>query len=299
MKRQLYRMHDVKQDGVHLVSDEDEALRWNDRGYGIFWTVNEFNGARRIDNLTRLLSWAIDLDSGTKEDQLRRIGGELIDDLPTKPPPSLVIESKNGFHVYWNAYPGTSTEQHAEIMAGLVEHYGADPNAKDIARILRAPGFRHLKDPHDPFEVRVVLDRPDRAYSADSMQMAFRSERTERERVARSRMRADSHERRFLGSEGFWDRVFEIDARDALQRLSGHAAVSGEIFELRTQRSGNCNIRVNGKGTSCWVDTDGKIGSHDKGGPSVYQWLRWYGNSPAECAAVIKELFPEIAEDGD
>ena len=38
----------------------------------------------------------------------------------------------------------------------LVDDYGSDPNAKDISRVLRLPGFDHRKNPAQPHRVRIV-----------------------------------------------------------------------------------------------------------------------------------------------
>src|SRR4029077_7096129 len=34
--------------------------------------------------------------------------------------------------------------------------YGADKNARDLARVLRAPGFLHMKNPAEPLMIREV-----------------------------------------------------------------------------------------------------------------------------------------------
>ncbi|MGL4551260.1 MAG: primase C-terminal domain-containing protein, partial [Gemmataceae bacterium] len=41
----------------------------------------------------------------------------------------------------------------------LVARFGADPAAKDVTRVLRLPGFLHLKDPDSPFLCRLLVDR--------------------------------------------------------------------------------------------------------------------------------------------
>ena len=38
----------------------------------------------------------------------------------------------------------------------MIESYGSDPNAKDLSRVLRVPGFLHRKDRNNPHLVRVV-----------------------------------------------------------------------------------------------------------------------------------------------
>ena len=98
----------------------------------------------------------------------------------------------------------------------------------------------------------------------------------------------------FAGSDDFWERVYRLDCADGLLRLSGHEAVNGEVYSFKPVAKGNLNILVNGKGTSCWIDRTGKIGSLSGGGPTLAQWLRWLGLSYGAAAKVIKSLFPEI-----
>ncbi len=280
---QLYRMHDAEPRGVFEVT-RDEARAWNtpERGHGVFRTVNTFAGARRIENLERLNAWAIDMDDGTKEEQRARIlGSPLV--------PSIVVETKRGHQCYWRAKDAKREHWNAIVFASLVPHFGADKNARDIARILRAPGFLHLKDPADPFLVRII-HRFDVGYTEREMWSKFG-----RETQAESDRRVHDEVRREHSTHGddFWERVWHLDCRDALTRLSGHRAVNGEQFTFRRTARGTWNIFVNGKGTSCWVDAEGRIGSHSHGGPTIFQWLTWYGNGQREAIDTIKSVFPE------
>ncbi len=46
--RSLYRINDKNPGlGCHEVKSFAEADQWNEKGWGIFWTVNSFNGPRR------------------------------------------------------------------------------------------------------------------------------------------------------------------------------------------------------------------------------------------------------------
>ena len=52
---------------------------------------------------------------------------------------------------------GTFTrDDHRAVMQTMVERHGSDPNAKDLARVLRLPGFLHQKGV--PFMVRLTGD---------------------------------------------------------------------------------------------------------------------------------------------
>lgn len=278
-----YRMHDEKPNGVMPIHPS-EAFSWNARGCGIFWTVNEFNGPRRIENLTRIRAWAVDLDEGSKQEQWERLQRGLI--------PSRIVETKRGFQAYWRAKDARPEHWNAIVLDRLVPFYGADKNARDLARILRVPGFLHLKNPSEPFKV-IDAHLLDVSYSEQQMAEAYPL--PEKAKLDR---RAHEEQRKELKTEGstFWDRVWALDCRAGLERLSGSGAVGGERYTFKHNRSGTWNILVDGKGTSCWVDLNGRIGSLSHGGPSLYSWLRWFKHSPKECAEILKREFPELEE---
>lgn len=282
--RQFYRLHDVEGGGC-LPVDPADAHRWQKSGFGIFWTVNAFNGPRKKENLSAILAWAVDLDSGTKEEQRSRL-------LRSPVEPSLVVESARGYHAYWNALKREPIASPWErlVKDRLIPWFDADRNAGDVSRILRAPGYLHLKDPANPFPVRVVYEHPV-AYSYEQMAAMFPDAAAEHREAMRREWTPPS------GTGGdFWDAVWDLDCHEGLLRLSGHAAVGSERYTFKRTGSGTLNIVVDGKGTSCWVDKYGRIGSKTKGGPTLYQWLRWFGNSPGDCTRVLREIFPHLAD---
>lgn len=279
-------MHDTNPRGAFPLASESDARSWNtpEKGHGIFWTVNSFRGARRIENLERICAWAIDIDGGDKKAQMARIeSSPLI--------PSLVVETKSGHHVYWRARDASPDHWNAIVLDRLVPHFGADKNARDIARILRAPGFLHLKDPANPFPVRAIW-RHDCAYSERDMARKFEPATHE----LRQRATHDEARKQSRGADGddFWERLYNLDCAAALAHLSGSAIVSGEQFTFRRNRTGTRNILVDGKQTSCWIDKNGRIGSLSHGGPTLYQWLAWYGHSPRAIVDALKQAFPDL-----
>ena len=279
----LYRMNDANPAGMIQTRREDCA-EFNTRGFGIFHTVNTFDGPRRIENLVSIRAWAVDIDEGDKASQRRRIEAAPL-------MPSTVVESKNGYHAYWKA-KDARPEHYSTIVSRVVESVGGDRNARDLARVLRTPGFWHMKDPSHPFMVQVV-HRSEAVYT--EQQMAVRFPPCEDERRKADPKPAQRQPVSVTGDD-FWERVYDLDCAEALRRLSGHPIVSGDEFDLKRQRNGNQNIIVNGKSTSCWIDRAGRIGSRDRGGPTIAQWIRWYGHSYADAARVIRELFPEVVD---
>jgi hypothetical protein len=284
MKRSWYALYeaDDSEKGVREIQP-DEAQSLNEVGYGIFWSVNEFDGPRRKENLVKINSWAVDLDSGSKPEQWARIKAGLI--------PSLVVETRRGFHVYFHAKDGRPENWNAIVSDRLVPFYQADKNAKDIARILRVPGFYHCKNLLDRFQIRVVHEA-NVTYSEEALAHYYPPAMQSDHLVAGKRpvTRAITD----IDGDDFWERAFWLDCRDALERLSGTDYVGGEVFTFKPAPRGHWNIYVNGKGTSCFLDANNRIGSLAGGGPSVIQWLKYYGHTYKSIYAIVNSLFPDI-----
>lgn len=304
----LYRMSDLPDsDRAAIIVTRAEAREWNtpDRGYGIFMTVNDFGGQpRRKENLKQILAWPVDIDTGSKAEQFARLhSSPLI--------PSMIIETKRGYQAWWWAAPDAKPEHwNAIVLERLVPYFGADSNARDICRILRVPGYLHLKDPTQPFRIAEVW-RNEVRYTERQMAAAFKwtpdrkavedaeaekqrtAAREARERAKREAMATGSY------TESLWDAIYDLDCEEGLRRLSGHPAVKGEQFTFQRTARGNLNIVVDKKLTSCWVDSVKRIGSLSKGGPTLTQWLTWYGNDIKAVIVVLKELFPHLRDVDD
>lgn len=280
-RRSLYRIHDKDSaKGCHPLQDIADATYWNKQGWGIFWTVNRFNGPRRKENCTEVISWAADLDEGSKVEQLERIRA-----LPLSP--SGIVETARGYHVYFDAKPGANPENYRDIAERVVKALKADTNAKDVCRILRVPGFNHCKS-DNPFQVRCIESNAV-SYSEDDMRAAFPTE-VEQKAELRQSMKT-------VGADDLWEKVYALDCEQALMRLSGTLAVNHEQYSFQPTSNGGKNILVNGKGTSCWIDSNGRIGSCDKGGPTIWQWLYWFHKDHKRVHSFVRDYFPELFDD--
>lgn len=281
--RAFYRMNDSDPSGVFPI-EEAEAAEWNRKGFGIFWSVQEFNSSvRKKENLKRITAWAVDIDGGEKAEQWERIARAPI-------VPSLVVESKNGFHVYFNAKDAIP-EHYAEIVQDrLIPYFKADPKAKDLARILRVPGFYHMKNPADPYMVTKRFEHRC-SYTEKQIEYFFRTTEEEEKQIKAKRELRVAFK---CDGDDFWEKIYNLNCEQALMRLSGTHAVNNEIFTFKRMSNGNKNLFVDRKGTSCWIDSHGRIGSCDKGGPTIWNWLRWYGRDNKQTYQLIKEFFPEL-----
>lgn len=279
----LYRIHDPKEKkGCFEVKDLVEAHQWNAENWGIFWPVNEFVGARKKENLKQLRAWFVECDSENKKTLLSKLNRGLS--------PSMIVESKRGFHAYWFCDDSATTENYSDIIEfNLVPHFGGDPNAKDISRILRAVDYFHCKDPTDRFFIRLIHSNEGLKYSEGDMLKSFPiAEKPKAALETKHRFKND-----FGSSNDLWERVYNLDCEEALTRLSGTSAVNGERYTFRKTSRG-LNIIVNGKATGCWIDASRRIGSTDKGGPTIFQWLNWFHRDNKTSYNLLKQNFPEL-----
>jgi hypothetical protein len=131
---------------------------------GVFFSVNKTDGVgASAKNIIQTRTYYIDLD---KVQSKRDVAIRLI---RSPAPPSAIVETKNGLHVYWYASdPTVNIEQYNQVQRGLIDRFGADKSAKDISRVLRVPGTMHLKNPREPHLVRVVYQK-DRFYDAEQL----------------------------------------------------------------------------------------------------------------------------------
>ena len=116
-------------------------------GYGVFHSVQSFKSiVRKEAELSNIDFWAIDLDGGNKSEQEKIIKDNIR--------PSYVVETKNGYHVYFKTI-NASIKYFKEIMKRLIKGYNADPQAKDYSRVLRVPDYNHYKG-DNPFMCKEV-----------------------------------------------------------------------------------------------------------------------------------------------
>lgn len=103
---------------------------------------------------------------GRKTHNVVRVRALFIDqDGPTPPawhlPPSMIVQSSHGPHAYW-LVSDCELGEFRQAQQRLARHYGSDPKVCDLPRVLRVPGFLHLK--REPFRVE-LLEAPGHRYS--------------------------------------------------------------------------------------------------------------------------------------
>ncbi|MBC1236290.1 DEAD/DEAH box helicase family protein [Nostoc sp. 2RC] len=126
----------------------------NSRGAGAYYTVNQTDGKGRLaTNIEGINALFIDMD-GVEPQNLDKL-----------PPASAIVQSKNGKHIYWFLNPGQDIKLFTPYQAMLSELTGGDPKIKDLPRVMRLPGFYHMKNPSAPFMVELLELHIDRRYN--------------------------------------------------------------------------------------------------------------------------------------
>ena len=147
----------------------------NEKGAGIFCTINETDGTgRKGENITKARALVADFDNERPERLQDLQTLEIIHGIKE---PSLVVESSHGkHHAYWLC-DDLTPEQYTALQVALFKTLGAldefkgdaiDTTLKDKAKVIRVVGFKHQKDPASPFITRIVHNSG-RRYTASQL----------------------------------------------------------------------------------------------------------------------------------
>lgn len=81
---------------------------------------------------------------------------------------AMIVETNNGYHIYWIITEG-AINKFVPIQKALVRKFNADPAVTNLARVMRVPGFFHMKNPNSPFMVRVIRWGRKKPFSQDEL----------------------------------------------------------------------------------------------------------------------------------
>ncbi|WP_422449219.1 hypothetical protein [Thermoanaerobacterium sp. DL9XJH110] len=182
-----------KNENCLLVDSEDEYgfmrtvfQRYQRKGCGIFFVVN--NGGQCKANISSLTAQYGDADFGKEEigkdsegkpvfrfrapDEIENCKLEFLQQLMQfELKPSIVVETKNGFHFYWllKRNEPHDLKMFEPIQKAIIKKFNSDPNITNLDRILRLPNYLHLKDPDDPFLIKCIKFDPHLCYTQEQL----------------------------------------------------------------------------------------------------------------------------------
>jgi hypothetical protein len=127
-----------------LPQHADYLTSLQQQGAGVFVMINEGNGkGRKAGDVVRVRAHFVDLD-----------GAPIDPVMDAALPPHIVVESSPGkWHAYWLAND-RPLEQFKERQKALAQKFNGDPTINDLPRVMRLPGFWHLKQA--PFQTQIV-----------------------------------------------------------------------------------------------------------------------------------------------
>lgn len=159
---------------VFETFDEQRFKVLNDGGCGIYFTPNACKGGRKEENLVRINAVYADIDVAKEGDNMavesiKEKKEFIIDKLEyTYAPPNFIIDTKNGLQAIWlvleEELTTESKKKFKTIIEGIIhftEGVGSKGDqVKDLTRVLRLPGFYHMKgDPYLCTSRELHLDR--------------------------------------------------------------------------------------------------------------------------------------------
>jgi archaellum biogenesis ATPase FlaH len=235
----------------------------NQKEAGIYFAYNNLKEKRNKENVQGINAWTMEIDDLPKQEQYEKI-------LNCPIMPSFQVETSKSVHCYWLAEDGT-LENFEKIQSGLIQYFGSDTALKDPARMLRIPGFYHNKK--EPCFCTLTYDEADYHKEKDMLE-AFPYKEKEQKNYT---------------INPFWDSAGNVPVKQALLRLSGTKIVNNEVYSFRRRTGGGEYIDIDGQPADCWLDDRGLIGSGKGAGPTIIQWLKFYGNDNKTIAEWLKK----------
>ncbi len=184
----VFRYIDQTGEGRAPVSSEERRDDLNLKGYEAYFTVNGFKGQAdaKKEQCTSINAFFIDIDGRKDLNELEEIKKRLM--------PTYILETKNGYHVYWLLdEPIYKEDMKPDMWLAAVAHWEriettivatlkADPVVKDITRILRVPDTYYWKKSGEawkqgvaaaPFRIKGIHKVEASTYTMEEVEDAF------------------------------------------------------------------------------------------------------------------------------
>ncbi len=152
----------IKLNGEYNDYMIDKLLQFNRQGYNVYYVVN--GGGDKDHQIDKINAVYIDFDCGRDEnkkyyplDKVNKYKNEkrkVIESFEFEP--SFLVETRNGFHVYWLVEDGATVEQFKDCQSRLINYFDSDKAVKNPSRVMRLPNYNWVKDIHNPFMCSVL-----------------------------------------------------------------------------------------------------------------------------------------------
>lgn len=274
-----------------LVNNKENYIeldKLNKEGAWIYFSVNPMQPWKRDkESVIWVSSWICEIDWLDKDIQIK-----MIDNCPIYP--SMIIESKSSFHLYWFAKDWTK-EKRYDITNWLRNYFDWDPAVVDISRVLRLPWYDHCKNLDNRFLITIYWYTWE-YYTEEQMLKSYSDIRSLSD-IKNSVIQKETVISREIGWDYFRDRIKNMNTKNVLEKISWDKLVSWDVIEFRRNTNWTEQIWSNWKSTWCWLDTNWKIGSKTWWWPNWTNRVFWYGNCDwPKLSRRIKDNYPEMCE---
>lgn len=190
---------------------KNELNKLNEQGAGIYITINDSQGAnRKKEDITAARALWIDQD----KDDVKLPGLA----------PSIVVETSPGkHHYYWIIKePVKDLDAWDKVELSLVKESNGDISVRDRSRVLRCPGFYHMKDPNNPFLVTEVSGGSGKRYSWDILSKEFSSKAIGKTGVEPGGSKLDTAVANIISGSNYNDSLGTLSQHMANKQYSGY-----------------------------------------------------------------------------
>lgn len=132
-------------------------VKQNKLGCGIYFAANRTDGrGRAANNIVAVSSVFVDLDNAPVEPVAE-----------CEAPPHIITVSSPGRHQAFWRVSDVELYEFGPIQRALAKRFNGDPAVSDLARVMRLPGFYHLKS--EPFECKIHTINRHEPWSKDQL----------------------------------------------------------------------------------------------------------------------------------
>jgi len=140
---------------------------YNNAGYGVFMCINAMKASgHTLENVDYIRTHVLDLDDLSVSDTMYQQA------VAAHPQPHFAVQtSPNKYHLYWLTEPYTGNEFYTLHQRKIAQLYNGDRSIVDATRVMRVPGFYHMKGEPKLVTCWQISNHP--RYSSQQIQEAY------------------------------------------------------------------------------------------------------------------------------
>lgn len=176
---------DVNKVSAMIKTNYSGAVAQNKQGKDVYFYINE-GGTKEVD-ITKLRACFVDLDAGRDTNgkyydmvRVRQLKGRMSEAIEKfKLAPTYVVETRNGYQLYWVLYTAINVNQRSltewkAIQAKLnnfFKNVGADSITRKVNQIFRVPHLKWHKrwEGKAAFDVKLAASAPKKVYTMNQL----------------------------------------------------------------------------------------------------------------------------------